>query len=276
MSRFILSAPIIRFVMFIERWLISAVFLFLAYEYVSMIQLMELVRHSRAIVPAGMVARDAALAYGIHFQDYAHYGLLAVSNFVSGILLLISRKPSQTPTSAKEVVIPLAATFSYMVYNLNVPLPAFLTMPLAPHGWAPALAILGLAVSTAGAVISMGSVMWLGRSMGVVVSVREVVTGGPYRFVRHPVYFGYLFVLAGLMLTSCTLRMLILVVASLAMLIWRARIEERLLCAHSPAYCEWRKVTGFLWPRWNSRTTREILSTRGLAGEIVAPAPAAR
>jgi hypothetical protein len=70
--------------------------------------------------------------------------------------------------------------------------------------------------------------------------------------------------------------MLILVVASLAMLIWRARIEERLLCAHSPAYCEWRKVTGFLWPRWNSRTTREILSTRGLAGEIVAPAPAAR
>jgi protein-S-isoprenylcysteine O-methyltransferase Ste14 len=263
--------------MFVERWLLSAVFLFLGYEYISTIQLMELVRHSqRMIVPAAMLARDAGFSDGIHFEDYARYGLLAASNLVSGVLLLISRKPAWNPTSAKEVVIPLTATFGYMVFNQNIPMPAFLTTPMAPSSWVPPLAALGLFLSMVGACISMGAVMCLGRSMGVVVSVREVVMSGPYRFVRHPIYFGYLFFLAGLMLTACTIRMFVLVAASLAMLIWRARLEESLLCAHSAAYCEWRKVTGFLWPRWNSIHPPQVIRAPAPAVEETAPAGAGR
>jgi protein-S-isoprenylcysteine O-methyltransferase Ste14 len=271
MNRFILSPPVIRFVMFVERWLLSAVFLFLTYEYVSTIQLMELVRHSKAVMPAAMLARDAGFSDGVHFEDYARYSLLAASNLVSGILLLISRKPSWTPTRAQEVVIPLAATFSYMVFNQNVPLPAWLTTPLAPDSWVPPLAMLGLLCSMIGAGISMTSMLWLGRSLGIVVSVREVVTGGPYRFVRHPIYFGYLFFLSGLMLTACTVRMFVLVIGSVLMLVWRARLEEGLLCAHSPAYCEWRKVTGFLWPRWQ-RPVAHVIRAPEPADKIAAPA----
>jgi protein-S-isoprenylcysteine O-methyltransferase Ste14 len=262
MARYILSRPVIQFVLFTERWLLSAVLLFLAYEYIATIQLMELVRHSKALMPPAMLARDAGFSDGVHFEDYARYGLLAASNLVSGILLLISRKPSWTPTRAAEVVIPLAATFSYMLFNQYTTAPAWMTTPLAPDSWIPFLAALGLFCSMIGATISFGSILWLGRSLGIVVSVREVVIGGPYRYVRHPIYLGYVFFFAGLMLTACTVRMLILVIGTLLMLVWRANLEEAFLCAHSATYCQWRKVTGFLWPRWDSGKVVSVVRTR--------------
>ena len=272
MKRFILSPPIIAFVLFVERWLLSLVFLFLAYEYVATLQLMDLVRHSRAMMPASMLARDAGFNDGVHFEDYARYSLLAGSNLISGVLLLISRKPTWNPTRAEEVVIPLAGTFGYMVFNQYVPFPAWMTTPLNPDGWGPYLAAFGLVLSTIGAIISLGSILWLGRSMGIVISVREIVTGGPYRFVRHPIYLGYAFVFAGLMFTACTVRMFVLTVGTFIILVWRARLEEEMLSAHSPAYREWRKVTGFLWPRWQQGPAASVIHAPAPAEELAASA----
>ena len=275
MSQTFLSPLIVRFVLFAERWLLSVILLFLAYEYVSTIQLMELVAHSKALMPPSLLARDAGLYAGVHFKDYARYGLLAASNFVSGILLLISRKPAPVPTRAKEIIIPLAATFSYIVFNQYSSAPAWMTRPLTPASWGPFLATIGLVSSVFGAAISLGSILWLGRSIGIVVSVREIVIGGPYRFVRHPIYLGYVFYFSGLLLTACSLRMLVLVVAMLGMMIWRARLEEGLLCAHSPAYREWFKVTGFLWPRWRSLQAAPLVRIGLPNDELSVPAGSA-
>lgn len=43
-----------------------------------------------------------------------------------------------------------------------------------------------------GFVVQVIAKLWLGRNFGLVAARRELVLGGPYRFVRHPMYFGYL------------------------------------------------------------------------------------
>lgn len=249
MSRRFLSPPCVHFVFFVERWLLSALFLFLGYEYLDTLRLMHLFAASTDLLPQAMVARDGGFVDGIHFEDFARYGLLAVSNLACGSLLLVSRKPSRYPTHAQEIFVPLAATFFYLVFNQRVPLPLWMTTPFVPAGWGKTLAAAGLGFSMLGLVASGVCILWLGRSLGIVVSVRRVELTGPYRYVRHPIYLSYAFLFLGLFLTACTVRMTVLVGGAFALLAWRARLEEGLLAAHSPAYREWMAHTGFLWPR---------------------------
>ena len=248
MQRWFLSPLIVHLVFFVERWVLSALFLFLAYEYIDTLMLLRLFSASRHVLPATMVARDAGLSDGVHFEDYARYTMLALSNGVCGLLLLISRKPTRFPTHAQEIVVPLAATFGYMAFNNHVPVPAWMSTPLAPDSWLTPGAAAGVVFSAFGAVFAFNAILWLGRSLGIVVSVREIVLGGPYRYVRHPIYLGYVFILIGMFLTSFTPRMAIMASAAMALLVWRARLEEHVLSAHSAAYREWMKHTGFLWP----------------------------
>ena len=254
-SRWFLSPPIIRLVFFVERWVLSVVFLFLAYEYIDTLLLMRLFSESHHLLPAAMVARDQGLSDGVHFEDYARYTMLAVTNGACGILLLISRKPSRYPDRAQEIIVPLAATFGYMLFNNHVPVPAWMSTPMVPDHWLTPAAAAGVVFSVFGVVFSFNAILWLGRSLGIVVSVREIVLGGPYRYVRHPIYLGYFFIMAGMFLTSFTPRMTIMVTAAMALLIWRARLEENVLSAHSAVYREWMKHTGFLWPNLHPAPT---------------------
>ena len=59
--------------------------------------------------------------------------------------------------------------------------------------------MVGLAVQVAGKAV-------LGRSFGAVAANRGVVTAGPYRWVRHPIYLGYLISHAGFILTNFSVR----------------------------------------------------------------------
>ena len=274
MSHLLLSRPVVRFVLFVERWLFSALFLFLAYEYLDTLRFMVLVSSSRAFVPPTLIARDAGFLDGVHFEDYARYLLLAAFNGLGGVLLLISRKPSRLPRRAAEIVVPIAATFSYLLFNQHVPMPPWMTTPFVPAAWNTPLAAAGVMFS-AGGVLSAGYAMsCLGRSLGIVVSVREVVLSGPYRYVRHPIYFGYLLILAGLFLTACTFRMGVLTLGALALLVWRARLEEGLLSAYSPAYYEWMRRTAFLWPRFRSRTVEKVPAPFAAPGSFRQELPA--
>jgi protein-S-isoprenylcysteine O-methyltransferase Ste14 len=76
----------------------------------------------------------------------------------------------------------------------------------------------------------------------------ELVTSGPYRFVRHPIYSG---ILLGLLGTALAINLYLLIAfgAGLAYCVYSARVEERWLTASFPsAYPAYRTHTKMLIP----------------------------
>jgi protein-S-isoprenylcysteine O-methyltransferase Ste14 len=75
----------------------------------------------------------------------------------------------------------------------------------------------------------------LGRSFGVVPAERKLVNRGAYRLVRHPIYTASALTMVPVLLNAWGLKTLLLVVAGIALMVWRAFVEERFL-KQSPAY----------------------------------------
>jgi protein-S-isoprenylcysteine O-methyltransferase Ste14 len=98
-------------------------------------------------------------------------------------------------------------------------------------GWLP-VRVVGLAVGLAGAALLIWSAVLLGRFLMHEAAVREdhtLIGNGPYRFVRHPVYAGYLALLLGSGVTSMNVCLWLLWPVSLIGILIQAASEERLL-----------------------------------------------
>ena len=86
----------------------------------------------------------------------------------------------------------------------------------------------------------------LGNSFSVTPEARQLVTGGIYSRIRHPVYVFSFLLIAGLILYVHLPILLIVLVPLAAMQVWRARAEERVLrAAFGTAYDDYRKGTWF-------------------------------
>jgi len=120
------------------------------------------------------------------------------------------------------------------------------------------LAVHSLVLGTIGAVLfacGIALAVWarlnLGRNWGMPTSQRadpELVTSGPYRFVRHPIYSGLLTAMLGTALVNNLLG-LIVVALLVAYFYYCGIVEERNLTATFPkAYPEYRSRTKMLIP----------------------------
>jgi protein-S-isoprenylcysteine O-methyltransferase Ste14 len=142
-------------------------------------------------------------------------------------------------------------------WRLWRPLP--LTLP--PGGRVLALA-LGAPLLAVGFGLVLAGRLTLGQNFNVSTSLgaplyadQRLVTGGPYRLVRHPMYLGYLLASLGGLLVYRTWTTLVLAPMPLT-LAFRARREEQALAARFgpewAAYC--RGVPAWLprltWPAW--------------------------
>jgi protein-S-isoprenylcysteine O-methyltransferase Ste14 len=121
------------------------------------------------------------------------------------------------------------------------------TISVRPYDWAIAMSgtFLALAVSTGGepvihpalgvmplmlgVMIHTGAKLSLRRSFGVVAASRGVMVKGMYRFVRHPMYAGYIMSQAGYLLLAPSLRNLLVYLAVWPLLLARIFAEERIL-----------------------------------------------
>jgi len=91
----------------------------------------------------------------------------------------------------------------------------------------------GLVLVTLGASLSLVSLLAMGRLFGIRPAVRGLVTSGPYRFVRHPMYLSYILADIGYNLQEWNLVTLLLVLGGWAALVYHIHAEERVLSQHS-------------------------------------------
>ncbi len=112
----------------------------------------------------------------------------------------------------------------------------------------------GLAVGLAGAVLLVWASALLGRLLIHAAAVREdhaLIESGPYRFVRHPVYAGYLALLLGSGVASLNVCLWLLWPVSLAGILIQAAAEEQLLGERfGRDYQRYARRAGRLAPRF--------------------------
>jgi protein-S-isoprenylcysteine O-methyltransferase Ste14 len=98
----------------------------------------------------------------------------------------------------------------------------------------------GLWVQLFGLALCITSFLSLGRSFGFVAADRGLVTRGPYAIVRHPIYASYLFLQAGYVLQSISIRNALVMVFASGCNVGRAMAEDRML-ATNDLYEEYRR-----------------------------------
>jgi protein-S-isoprenylcysteine O-methyltransferase Ste14 len=113
------------------------------------------------------------------------------------------------------------------------------------------LEVIGTLLFACGIALAVWARLHLGRNWGMPTSQRvepELVTSGPYRFVRHPIYSGLLIAVLGTALVDNLLG-LIVVAVLIAYFYYCGIVEERNLAATFPqAYPEYKSRTKMLIP----------------------------
>jgi protein-S-isoprenylcysteine O-methyltransferase Ste14 len=100
----------------------------------------------------------------------------------------------------------------------------------------------GAPLLLAGGLLALASVRTLGRG-------RELVTRGPYRWIRHPYFLGILVMLVGALVAMRSLPALILMYPAVRVTLVRARREEHNLgLRFGDAYHKYQEHVAFMLP----------------------------
>ena len=135
----------------------------------------------------------------------------------------------------------------------------FIGYVVVPRGYewaAPAWLSLAGAFLCPYGLILIGWAIWLLRRQlspyPVPTANARLLTSGPFRYLRHPIYTGILLLLLGYALWSAHPGRLGVTIL-LAILFWfKAAYEEAQLLRVFPEYAAYCRQAGRLWPRWKA------------------------
>jgi protein-S-isoprenylcysteine O-methyltransferase Ste14 len=177
--------------------------------------------------------------------------------FAGPMLIGVSGRRGEPRTTARQdgsprvprapVVANLAACALFFISLLIFPGSSAVSMALP-------LALSGCLLAFAGAVLVLRSRGELGPGWSFVPKADQgtgLVTTGPYRFVRHPIYLGLILLTLGQALAfSSWVAGLIVVVGIVPTFGWRAHAEEKLLSrTFGDRYALYRRQTKMIIPR---------------------------
>ena len=176
------------------------------------------------------------------YQRYWFKPLWAAETLVFVIFLIsyaIRRDPVRRSKGVREIVIPLVGGVLPFALLWSSPYPAVvssMTFVNIIFIW-----------MTAATCLTIWGLWTIRRSFSITVEARELVVGGPYRLVRHPVYLGEI-------LTTCAVAVLRFSILNIALLLlfaaiqlYRSRMEENKLASVYPAYRDFAARSLWFW-----------------------------
>lgn len=110
------------------------------------------------------------------------------------------------------------------------------------------LLLAGALVTLVGEVLTLLFLRWLGRSFSIAPEARKLVTSGPYRIVRHPLYAAELLAMIGIVLQFASLEAAALAAVQFGFQIMRMRNEETVLRTAFPEYAGYMARTRRIIP----------------------------
>ncbi|MGH7722944.1 MAG: methyltransferase family protein [Candidatus Dormibacteria bacterium] len=152
------------------------------------------------------------------------------------------------PRARDGRLLPRAAGLAGTVMLLVVgALPQGVHLYSAP-GW---VAGMSTALSLLAFTLAVYGLLHLRRSLSIIPEVRRLVTGGPYRVVRHPLYAAEILAACAYAIVNPGLLVVVVLAPFIATQLLRSGFEERLLAEAYPHYLEYarrtRRLVPFVW-----------------------------
>ena len=144
--------------------------------------------------------------------------LLVISEAIPFVLIML--RPASETLSRRPT------DWLYGIAGVTLPL---LIQPVAVAPLLPAPVC--FVIMVIGTFVQLSAKIVLGRRFGVIAANRGVVTLGPYRFVRHPMYLGYSITHIGFLLSMPALLPALLYVTTFSVQVLRLLREEQVLLA---------------------------------------------
>jgi protein-S-isoprenylcysteine O-methyltransferase Ste14 len=161
----------------------------------------------------------------------------AIFFLVIGLITPVRKQPVLRERRLRGWVLPITVTILMSLIGwLDTPLRSTPVMLIA------------LFFVAGGTVFTLYSLRHLGRHFGVVSDARGLVTSGPYRWVRHPLYAGELLTTIGLLIGVFSPLTATAFAVGLGLQIWRAKVEEQSLTRAFPEYEAYAARTPMLIP----------------------------
>ena len=208
--------------------LIATIFLSALYLTVAIRKLMTMVAELDGAGATDWAQQSLVILH--HASGAVFFGIL-------GVIMLTRKQPIRREKRLVGWVLPITVTIAMSVVGW-----------FEPRDLPTGVMFVATFFVVVGTIFTIYALRHLGRHFGVVSDVRGLVTTGPYRWVRHPLYGGETLTTIGLVIAVASPLALAAFAVGLVLQIYRARVEEQSLTAAFPEYRAYAVRTPMLIP----------------------------
>jgi protein-S-isoprenylcysteine O-methyltransferase Ste14 len=187
-----------------------------------------------AVLAYGLFVWNIARAWMAEPERLTLLGLL-VTESITLFIVMFARKATLRDMAPLSVAATVYAAFFFTLLTTKG------TLHFIPE-W------LGVGLQMVGLLVQVTAKLVLGRCFGLLPALRGIVTRGPYRLVRHPIYLGYLIAHIGFLAANFSLRNALVLAVLYAAQVWRMHREELALSTDASYVAYQRSVRWRLLP----------------------------